>query len=156
MPKKPSSPNIIRVASQDMLTSLAALFSVVLLISAVAFFFQIAQEQERGFLWQFFTLILGLLMVSVIVLAWRLPRQMHYIQQKWTRGIVGQACVVELEDTGRGHHRQRVLRYRFEYLGKVYEKTVYINPKWRPSRNTLDILIDPLEPDESLLTILYI
>ena len=155
MSYKSMKPTTLKIVMQDFMSSLAALVSIVIIITLVIMLIQTPPHQQANGFWEAMGLFFGIVVVCGLILYWRIPRRVRAIHAKWDRSIPAEADILSLQDVGAGRYRQRVLRYRYEYEGKIYEKGTNVGRNWQPGKNTIHILVDPEEPDKALVTTFY-
>lgn len=152
MQLKPPPPNLFRIAVQDTIGAFVGVIAVGMLITAVPLFaLTPAENRDTGF-WLMMAAVAGIFLLCLAVLIWRLPKRRRYILEKWQRSIPCTATVIAIKVEGAGKEQRRFLHFEYDYRGKTYKNIEYISRYWKIQEDdTVNILVDPEEPDQALL-----
>ncbi len=151
MREKPPQPTLLKIALQDQVVGAAGFFGIVLIVSTVlvAFVGDVGSEVMA--------ILTALIVLCLVIAAWRLIRRATQIRRIWERGVRRPAFITSLQYMGYGRSLRKVVLYQYEFGGKMYRKREIFMPRWQPPiSNVLDIIVDPERPDKPLIVDNYL
>lgn len=155
MLSKPPPPGVFQIIRQDAVTVLAVLALLPLIgifIAAIVLLREALPQDDVNVLLMLFG---GLLVAYLGLILWRLLRRIRRIRNTWQRGILSKALVLQIRDAGLLRFRQRQVLCAFVHEGKTYNQSIRVGPDWSPYMRQVNILIDPIYPQRSILLIKY-
>lgn len=155
MNDKPALPSMLKIGLQDTISVIIVFLILGLPFGLVGLFLETSARNRNSEFWSVVAIVVIAILISVALLVWRLRHKQAKIHGLWARGIVDTATIISVQDVGGGRYRQRVLRYSYVYEDKTYTKGTQVGRKWTPPSETLPIMIDPQNPDKSLLIFQY-
>lgn len=155
MLSKPPPPGAFQIIRQDAVTVLAVLALLPLIAVFIAAILLLQETLPQDNLNVLMMLFIGLMVAYLGLIVGRLLRRIRRIRNTWQRGTISKALVLQIRDAGLLRFQQRRVLCAFVHDGKTYNQSVLVGPDWSPYMRQVNILIDPVYPQRSILLIKY-